>query len=218
MPDEQPSVYRPEVFTAVDQGAARRIILTPGAETTVDARCEAETPVFAEAIAEMTGLQAGQLLLDFGFGIGRMSKALIDRTGCTALGVDISASMILHGWQYVGDPRLVTTTPMGLDGLSRAGVKADVAIAILVLQHTLNPAEELDRILAGLKPGGLFFLANATYRCVPTNHGWTNDGQDVWELAEALFDFLAEASPAVIQSLPAENHGDHRAAVFRKPA
>ena len=71
--------YFPEVFEVPDAEAAKSIILTnegPGADTAT--RWELETPYVTALIAEHLKPQPGMLILDYGCGIGRLARPLID--------------------------------------------------------------------------------------------------------------------------------------------
>jgi hypothetical protein len=72
--------YAPEVFDVRDLDEARRIILTPESGTTTDARWAAETPWLADRILERFPLTEQHVVIDFGCGLGRMARALIERS------------------------------------------------------------------------------------------------------------------------------------------
>ena len=86
--------YFPEVYNVVDENSARQIILTndgEGADTAT--RWAAETPYLIELFQSTLNLRSDTLLLDYGCGIGRVSKAIIDAFGCSVIGLDASANM-----------------------------------------------------------------------------------------------------------------------------
>jgi SAM-dependent methyltransferase len=86
-------VYRPEIFNPSSVDDARRIILTPEPGLSTDERWDRETPYLADRLVETMMPDESSLVLDFGCGIGRLAKAVIERSGCTVIGVDISARM-----------------------------------------------------------------------------------------------------------------------------
>src|SRR6187455_2492067 len=94
--------YSPAAFDVADEAAARRIILTPEFEQDTAERWERETPYLAGLVGGQVPLDADSLVIDYGCGIGRLSKALIERYGCHVLGVDISARMRAMAPDYVG--------------------------------------------------------------------------------------------------------------------
>ena len=171
--------YNPEIFSASDEVQAKAIILTPENSTT-QARWEQETPLLSNLIHGQIELGSDSIVLDYGCGIGRMAKALIDRCGCRVVGVDISPSMRSLSVGYVNSDRFFTCTPEMFRLLIDKGLLFDVAISIWVLQHCLKPAEDIQLLRDGLKPGGRLFVANNVHRVVPTKEGgWVSDGIDI---------------------------------------
>ena len=86
-------VYAPGIFETPDLVSAQAIILTPEPGTTTEERWRVETPYLAAQMAEHLDLNINSLVLDYGCGIGRLSKALIERTGCFVIGIDIAQRM-----------------------------------------------------------------------------------------------------------------------------
>jgi tRNA1(Val) A37 N6-methylase TrmN6 len=80
--------YFPLVFDASNLDQAKKIILTPEGSTT-EHRRETETPYLAELIKP----GSASLILDYGCGIGRISKAFIERHGSSIVGLDINKNM-----------------------------------------------------------------------------------------------------------------------------
>jgi len=123
--------YFPEVYNVADEDSARQIILTndgEGADTTT--RWAAETPYLIELFQTMLNLRPDTLLLDYGCGIGRLSKAVIDAFGCSVVGLDASASMRKLALDYVGSDRFTIVSPVQFDTLVAAGLRVHAAIAV----------------------------------------------------------------------------------------
>jgi SAM-dependent methyltransferase len=128
--------YFPEIFHAADALSARDIILTnegPGADT--ETRWACETPYVLDLLRGQMPLAPDSLILDYGCGIGRMAKAMIDATGCSVIGLDVSPSMRALAVDYVASDRFVAVSPGQFDRLVQAGLLVDATIAIWVLQH-----------------------------------------------------------------------------------
>ena len=139
-----------------------------------------------------------------GCGIGRLAKELIERTGCSVLGVDISPQMRVLGPQYVQSDRFMACAPEMLDALVWAGLKVDAALSVWVLQHCVEPALDIARIRDAIKPDGALFLVNNRGRAVPTvEHGWFDDGLDVGEMLRAVFEQKEEGRLPVDKTTPA---------------
>lgn len=196
--------YYPEIFNVADEQAARAIILTdegPGADT--DTRWAHETPYMAELLA--THLRPGpdSLIIDYGCGIGRLAKELIGTCGCHVIGVDISADMRRLSVDYVGSPRFAAVSPESLARMVAAGLRADTALCIWVLQHCFAPAQDIARISSALRDGGKFLVVNMPKRAIPVRqaedfennskqYGWGTDDIDVRQLLTAAFAVTAE--------------------------
>lgn len=199
--------YFPEIFNAADEPRAREIILTPegpGADT--DSRWAQETPYVLELVQQALQPGPNSLVLDYGCGIGRIAKAMIEASGCAVIGVDISPSMRRLAAGYVASDRFVPTSPDGLERLITAGVRVDAAIAIWVLQHCAMPIEDIGRIRRVLSPNGRFFVLNMRKRAVPAviepgdanpdaRFVWAHDQVDVAELLRSAFRVEAEGLP-----------------------
>lgn len=194
--------YAPEVFDVRDQDAARRIILTPEAGTTTDERWVKETPWLADRILERFPLAEQHVVVDFGCGLGRIARALIERTRCWVVGVDLSASMRQLASGYVQSPKFAAVSPQMLDLMTARGFRAELGLAIWVLQHVARVDVDIERLRRVLAPGGGLFVANNVRRAVPTDHGWAHDGIDVEAMLTQVF------TAAWRGALPAEIGGD----------
>jgi SAM-dependent methyltransferase len=197
--------YFPAIFETGDIARAREIILTsegPGADT--ETRWALETPYSLELISNSFPVSPGMLVLDYGCGIGRMAKAMIEQFGCNVIGVDISHTMRAMAADYVRSDRFIAVSPQQLDILTQAGLKTNAAISIWVLQHCLAPQDDIARIRASLNPGGDFFVMNMPKRAIPimntenmVNNGfrWEHDNIDVAHLLAESFAVKSQGEP-----------------------
>ena len=187
--EETPSTanYAPEVFDVRDVAEARSVILTAEPGTTTDSRWATETPYIVDRLLERFAISERHVVIDFGCGIGRMAKALIERTRCWVVGVDVSASMRQLAPGYVQSPKFAAVAPAMLDLLLARGLRAEWAIAIWVIQHVARPEIDVARLKLALAPNGGLFVANNLRRAVPTDRGWAHDGVDVEALLEREF-------------------------------
>ena len=171
--------YNPEIFSVGDEAQAKAIILTAENSTT-QARWEQETPFLCSLIRGQIALGADSVILDYGCGIGRVAKALIEGYGCRVIGVDISPSMRSLSVGYVNSDRFFACAPEMLGFLVDQGLRFDLAISIWVLQHCLSPAVDIQLLRDALKPRGRLFVVNNVHRAVPTKEGgWVSDGIDI---------------------------------------
>ena len=218
MPEpEEPIRYSPKVFDVATVEDARSIILQAETAERVDRRWEIETPWFGRLIREALALGPASRVLDFGCGLGRLSKWLIDNGGGEVVGVDISASMRTLALDYVGSPGFSVASYESFRADPGLGGGFDGAFACYVMQHVERPDLDLPAIAAGLRPGGRFLMANSQMRWVPTTHGWAQDHFVVLAIADAClvgaegYDFPPEI--AVLPGLDAET----AIRVYRRP-
>ena len=214
--------YDASVFDVPDVESAKRIILTSENSTTQE-RWTVETPYLAELIASHIPIDRETLLLDYGCGIGRMSKALIERARCRVVGADISASMRALAVPYVVSPRFSVCAP---DELQRRAKNVSAAIAVWVLQHCENPAEDIGRIHRAMKPGARLFVADSFERVIPAAERqfftspptivrkWTKDDVVVRALLDRTFALVTEGH--FDPNLPGILPGQRYWAVFAK--
>lgn len=182
-------IYTPGIFDQNSLAGAKRVILTVPPDI-AEEFWQRTTVATGDLIIEAMRPEQDDVLLDFGCGIGRLAKELIGRTGCRVVGVDISAAMRRHAIEYVASGRFSVMSSEEFAQLAASGTRAfSGAYSIIVLQHVLDPQTELRRIAATAKADAPFFVYNCINRCVPSNRGWVNDGQDVGRLASEIFDF-----------------------------
>jgi SAM-dependent methyltransferase len=171
-------VYRPDIFTVSSIANAKRVIVTPEPGTTTQERWEKETPFLVEDGGARLGVGPDICVLDYGCGIGRIAKGLIERFGCRVIGVDFSPTMRRLAPEYVLSERFNIWSVSVLDQMIAKGFRVDAAICVWVIQHVMEPVEVIQRIARALRPEGLLYALNSS-RCVPTDRGWINDRFDV---------------------------------------
>lgn len=181
------TTYDPAIFDVGNMDAARAIILTPEGVATEE-RWRVETPYLVDLIGHaLPPIKPGDLVLDYGCGIGRLAKELIARYRCRVVGVDISRSMRALALDYVGSEDFFACSPAMFDALVERGLRVRAAVSAWVLQHCEHPHEDADRIRRALVPTGNLFVLNNIHRAVPTKKGWANDGIDIKKLLADAF-------------------------------
>jgi SAM-dependent methyltransferase len=184
--------YNADIFAVSDVQQAMSIILT-AEDSTTEERWRLETGYIADMIEKQLAVSPASMLLDYGCGIGRLAKELVERQGCSVLGVDISAHMRMLGVSYVRSERFASASREMLDAMVTNGFQADAAISIWCLQHCCTPAEDVALIAAALKPGAPLFIVNNHGRAVPTvEEGWVDDGIDIKALLREQFELDEE--------------------------
>jgi SAM-dependent methyltransferase len=185
--------YSPAIFHTSNLEAAKAVILNPVPDMTTDQRWEVETQNLAGALAGVLKLDKQSCILDYGCGVGRVAKALIDRYECSVVGVDISAEMRRLAVEYVKSDRFSACEPAMLDRMIAEGFRATGAYACWVLQHCQQPARDIERIDAALAPGAPFYVLNSDHRWVPTDRGWASDDVSIEQLLAARFDVISKS-------------------------
>lgn len=196
--------YYPEIFDAPDSKAAKEIILTaegPNADT--ETRWRHETPYVMELIGRALTIKPDQIVLDYGCGIGRIAKAMIEASGCFVIGVDISPKMRSLALDYVQSDRFVAVSPKQFDVLVNGGLRVDAVIAVWVLQHCLAPADDIARLRRALAPEGAGLVLNMPKRAIPAvikepdnseRFAWGADRIDVAALLREAFSVVQEGA------------------------
>ena len=186
------ATYRPEIFNVRNLDEAKRIILTPEPHTTTEERWEKETPYLVQQIGSLLKLNEHSLVLDYGCGVGRVAKGLIEHFGCSVIGVDFSLPMRQLAPGYVDSNRFFVLAPESFDHLLARGLRVDHAFSIWVLQHCLQPQQDVQRIARAVSQAGGVYLLNNIRRAVPSSQGWADDGIDIHHLMLQSFIRKAE--------------------------
>lgn len=137
----------------------------------MDVRYREETPVFAEKIYELcrsiTFLNPGEnyMILDYGCGVGRIAKALIEKSRCYVYGVDDSFEMRELAQRNIKSKDFVALKPQDIT-MQNIGAPFDLCYLVYVLQHVpaIEIREILQRIHYHLKDGGILFYCSSDYR------------------------------------------------------
>lgn len=192
--------YFPEIFDAPSVEQAKQIILTNEGGADSETRWQTETPYVMELILRAFALGPDMVVLDYGCGIGRLAKTMIEASGCSVIGVDISPKMRRLACDYVGSDRFIAVSPGQYDMMVHAGLRVHVAIVVWVLQHCVRPAEDIARIRRSVVPSGGAFVLNMPKRAVPKLDGsnrfsFAPDDIDVETLLRAEFRVQAEGTP-----------------------
>lgn len=184
----QQPLYTPEIFNQQTLEGARNIILTAESGKSADERWGLETAWLAGILKQALPTQ-NYLTLDFGCGVGRMSKALIE-AGHYVQGLDISQEMRVHAMQAGLGDQFSAISPAMLDKSTSSGLRFDLALSVWVLQHCPNLEIEVSRIYNALRPGGVLFVVDMNHRAIPTNQGWVADGKNVFDVISTCFELI----------------------------
>jgi SAM-dependent methyltransferase len=189
------ATYDPSIFDVSSIEHAKQIILTTEGSSTTEERWKTETPYLSDLIVRRLPVAREAVVVDYGCGIGRVAKELIERTGCQVVGADITQNMRTLASHYVQSSRFLACAPEMLGSMIRRGFCFEAALCVWVLQHCLRPADDLDLLRSGLVEGGRLFVLNMVRRVVPAKERpWIDDGLDMRGLLSERFTLLEEGT------------------------
>ncbi len=119
----------------------------------------------AECLREIA-LTGGERIVDFGCGIGQLTRALARTAGCTAVGIEFNAEQLEKGRrqaEHAGESRWVdfrrgdvTHPPLADDEWGTF----DLAHARFILEHVPEPLTVVRQMVRAVRPGGRIVLAD----------------------------------------------------------
>ena len=197
--------YYKDMFKVQDMQEAKAIILTEEQEGgDYKERWDRETEYMQGLFAEGLGDLNGKTILDFGCGIGRLSKVLLQQYDCHVLGVDISPDMRRLAQEYVADDRFSVLSYEMFCQLGGTGrLQVDCGLAVYVLQHVYDPARDIQLLRQVVKDR--LFVLNLQHRAIPVLDSETGAKKfylDQQPEAQADVGKLLEAQFALQKELP----------------
>lgn len=160
--------YNPDFFNPKDFEDAKKIVLGHGiAETPY--KWEVETKWTIDLFKNKNFVDQNSVVLDWGVGVGRISKELISTFGCRVIGVDISQKMIDLATENVNS---INFTGLTVDEFKNHNVlKFTNVIGIWAFQHSICLENDLEIIKNSLLPTAKLFVFEQNNPCIPT---WGN--------------------------------------------
>ena len=186
MPELKKVAYDPGRYIDIETvDEAVNIITTETEGMTAQQRWENETPALMAIIERFIVRES--MVLDYGCGIGRLAKPLINKLGCRVVGVDISANMRALAASCVDSPWFCAMDPLMFDELMVPNDDGyvhwpmfDAAVSVWALQHCVDLDAVIRRLSSVVKARGHLFVVNNKGRCIPVEGGeWADDGIDI---------------------------------------
>ena len=193
--------YWPAKFDVTSIDEAKRIILTVEGGLSADERWALETRPVVELLRDQFDITEHSVLLDFGAGVGRVARELIEQTGCYIVGVDISASMRTLGHIYCNSPNYLSCSVEGLKSLFKNGFRADFSYSIWVLQHSDDPSSDVSLLFDSLSDDGGLYVLKFTYRALPVHDGWNFDLRPLIEEKSKRFTYPPPPDGLILDSI-----------------
>ena len=181
------TTFNPDFFVPSDIENAKNIILTPE-DSDITSRWELETKGSVDMIDLFMDIGPDSVVLDWGCGIGRMSKALIDKYGCRVVGVDLQPKMLEYAKQYVNDDKFEVLQL----GSILYDMPKDVfthTLACWVFQHSNRVHYEIPLIYQSMKENGKAFILECNKKAIPNQAGgYFDDNVSTKVMLEKFFD------------------------------
>jgi ubiquinone/menaquinone biosynthesis C-methylase UbiE len=156
--------HNTSLFDRKTISSAKRVILTPFRGLSTEERWELETAQVLSVLDEY--LKRAHVVLDFGVGIGRISRAILEKyPNIKVIGVDSSEAMLDFCREYIprkyfNEGRIQLYNFSQMSSIQTNSV--DFILAIYVLQHvSMNVlGETLEHLQRILKPSGYLYVLN----------------------------------------------------------
>jgi cyclopropane fatty-acyl-phospholipid synthase-like methyltransferase len=187
--------YNPDFFVPTDLEHAKNIILTPE-DSEVDCRWEKETEWVFKIIDASMQMDSKSVVLDWGCGIGRVSKMLIDRYQCKVVGVDLQPKMLEYAKDYVNSDLFSTKNYSEIYSNFFRDEFTHV-FSCWVFQHSDKIQYEIPLIYESMRYDSKMFVLELDKKAIPNkNGGFYDDGITTRSVLEKFF------SPEIIGKMP----------------
>lgn len=155
-------LYNPDYFNADSFEVAKQLSLELEDYETWDEQTEWAIDVLK---ASKT-INQDSVIVDWGVGIGRLSKVIIETFNCKVVGVDISSSMLNYSKEYVNSENYSTLT---MDQFKKDNIQGKFthAISVWTLQHSPTSQYDISFLTRSLAHDGKLFIVDNFSKKIP---------------------------------------------------
>lgn len=168
------SIYNPDFFIPHTLAEAKKIVLGYGRSETPN-RWQIETDWIQQLFVKNKFITEKSVVLDWGCGLGRLSKMIIQNFNCKVIGVDLNQSMLNFAKDYVSSPLFSTYL---YNDVSEIKCKFSNIISVWTLQHSFNIDKDLQTLNNFLDLNGQIFIFEDITPAIPI----IDNGNGNWRL------------------------------------
>ena len=154
--------YNPSFFDPTCMEDAKKIILT---DATIPDQWEIETKWTIDLFREKNLFNKESIVLDWGCGIGRLAKPIIEEFNCKVIGVDFQPNMLKYATEYVNHENFTAIDNEEFSQLSDDYFT--VGIAVWALQHTAHTKQVIKDIQRKLKIKSKLCVIDSNVKSLP---------------------------------------------------
>jgi 2-polyprenyl-3-methyl-5-hydroxy-6-metoxy-1,4-benzoquinol methylase len=166
--------YNPDFFKPQNFQHAQSLILTPEGGKTLE-RWEKETEWTLGMLDTFSPVDEASKVLDWGCGVGRLSRALTHAYGCGVMGVDLQPEMLELAEKYVASPKF-SSVPLAQAPEKVVPGSFSHILCVWVLQHSPFLEREIPLLWRALAPGGTIFVVENITKAIPNLESFYDDG------------------------------------------
>jgi ubiquinone/menaquinone biosynthesis C-methylase UbiE len=154
--------YNPKFFEADSIDHAKKIILF---DDTIPDQWETETKWTMNFFREKNLFNEKSIVLDWGCGIGRLAKPIIEEFNCKVVGVDFQSSMLKYATEYVNHSNF--TAINNEEFYKLPDDYFTVGIAVWAFQHCTNIEPIIKNAQRTLKNNSKLCIFDANIKAIP---------------------------------------------------
>jgi ubiquinone/menaquinone biosynthesis C-methylase UbiE len=154
--------FNPDFFKPFGIDHAKKIILM---DNTIPNQWESETEWTINFFSEKNLFTKDSIVLDWGCGIGRLAKPIIEKFNCKVVGVDFQPNMLKHATEYVNNSNF--TAISNEEFFQLPDDYFTVGISIWALMHTMNTTIIIEDIQKKLNYNSRFCVFDSNDKAWP---------------------------------------------------